>query len=86
MFEVLNTLEARADFAALPLEVQARVRALYARLTRWPDVSGVKALRGNLRRAYRLRTGDYRVLFRVDQAERRIVVFRVANRRDVYED
>lgn len=85
MFEVLNTQEARADFQSLPLAIQTRVRALYQRLSRWPDVSGAKALRGSLHGTYRLRTGDYRALFRVEQHVRRIVVFRIAHRRDVYD-
>ena len=85
MYEVRNTQEARADFQSLPLAIQTRVRALYQRLTRWPDVSGAKPLQGSLHGAYRLRTGDYRVLFRVEKTDRRIVVFRIAHRRDVYD-
>ena len=85
MYEVRDTAQARADFHALPLAIQARVEALYRRLAQWPDVSGVKPLRGSLRGAYRLRTGDYRVLFRVERDARRVVVFRIAHRREVYE-
>jgi alpha-L-rhamnosidase len=36
-----------------------------ARLERWPEVSGVKPLRRNLAGKFRLRTGDWRVVFRV---------------------
>jgi len=34
--------------------------------------------------AYRARQGDYRVLYTVDDVERRVVVFRIGHRREVY--
>jgi mRNA interferase RelE/StbE len=85
MFEVRETDDANADIQQLPLDIRFRIQTLYQRLARWPDVSGVKSLRGNLQGAYRLRTGDYRVLFRVERNAKRIVVFHIAHRRDVYE-
>jgi mRNA-degrading endonuclease RelE of RelBE toxin-antitoxin system len=33
---------------------------------------------------FRLRTGDYRVVFRIEG--KRIIIWRIANRRDVYDD
>ena len=45
--------------------IHARVLKLLARLEQWPDVSGAKPLRGDLAGQYRIRTGDYRVQFRV---------------------
>jgi mRNA interferase RelE/StbE len=85
MYDVRDTPVARGQFAALPLPIQARVAAIYQRLTHWPDVSGAKPMRKDLHGAYRVRTGDYRVLFRVDATAECILVFRIANRRDVYE-
>jgi mRNA-degrading endonuclease RelE of RelBE toxin-antitoxin system len=35
------------------------------RLSRWPAVSGAKPLKHGLAGQYRVRTGDYRVQFRV---------------------
>lgn len=85
MYEVRDTQDARADFQSLPVAIQLRVQALYQRLAHWPQVSGAKPLRGSLHGAYRLRTGDYRVLFRIEQADRCIKIFRIAHRRDVYD-
>ena len=33
---------------------------------------------------YRLRTGDYRVLYRIDDASKRIYVYRIKHRKDAY--
>jgi mRNA-degrading endonuclease RelE of RelBE toxin-antitoxin system len=86
MYELRVTEEARSDFHSLPLRMQPRVQDVFARLVRWPDVSGTKPLRRNLKGAYRIRTGDWRVLFIVSEPARRVTVFRIDNRRDVYED
>ena len=85
MYEVRDTADARAQLNALPVVVRARVLAVYERLVDWPAVSGAKPLRKELRGGYRVRTGDYRILFTVDPRSERITVFRIANRRDVYQ-
>jgi mRNA-degrading endonuclease RelE of RelBE toxin-antitoxin system len=46
-------------------------------------VSGVKALRGDLAGCFRLRTGDYRVQFRV--AGETIIIEKVGHRDGFYE-
>src|ERR1035437_1003858 len=66
MFEVLITAEAREAFARLPLSMQARVQDVFQRLVDWPAVSGAKPLRKELKGTFRIRSGDYRILFTVD--------------------
>lgn len=63
MVIVTLTPEATEHFDALPGAIQPRVQKLLARLAHWPDVSGFKALSGDLAGHYRLRTGDYRLQF-----------------------
>ena len=45
---------------------------LLTRLGQWPNVSGVKHLRGDLAGTCRLRTGDYRLQFRVQEKKKTI--------------
>ena len=47
-----------------------------------PHPRGSKKLLGQ--QAYRLRVGDYRVLYEVDDAAALVTVFAVGHRRDVY--
>ncbi len=54
------------------------------RLEHWPEMSGAKPLREDLAGWYRLRTGDYRLRFRV-QGET-IIVDKIGHRREFYED
>lgn len=65
MARVTITRQAARQFDELPRPIRERVEKIMVRLERWPDVSGVKPLRGSLAGQYRVRTGDYRVQFRV---------------------
>jgi mRNA interferase RelE/StbE len=84
MATVLLTAEADEQAERLPKVIRARVLKLVERLGKWPDVSGVRALSGDLAGWFRLRTGDYRLRFRV--TEEAILVDKIGHRRDFYED
>jgi mRNA interferase RelE/StbE len=67
--------------------MRPRINDVLIRLGNWPEVSGAKALSGDLRGNWRIRTGDFRVLFRVEEdVVSVVVVWKVGNRRDVYDD
>jgi mRNA interferase RelE/StbE len=84
MAAVVLTREAEKQAERLPEVILERVRKLLRRLARWPEVSGAKPLSGDLAGWYRLRTGDYRVRFRV-QGET-VVVDKIGHRNTFYED
>ncbi len=65
MATVVLSPAAADELEQLSNPMHARVLRLLARLEHWPDVSGAKPLRGELAGRYRLRTGDYRIQFRV---------------------
>lgn len=48
------------------------------------DNPGTKAEKLAAQDAYRIRVGDYRIVFRVDDRAREVLVTRVKHRRDVY--
>lgn len=77
------TPEAFRQAERLPLTIRARVDKLLERLERWPQVSGAKPLSGRLAGRYRLRTGDYRVQFRVAGDD--VVIEKVGHRDKFYE-
>jgi mRNA interferase RelE/StbE len=82
--EIELTPSARKQAEQLPIKIRIRVHNLIQRLESWPSVSGVKSLRHELKDAFRIRTGDYRVLFTV--SGNTIVVFKIDHRRDVYKE
>jgi len=83
MAQVTTTSEALKQLEALPSEIVARMMKLYERLENWPQVSGAKPLTGSLAGRWRLRTGDYRVQFRVEGD--RVIVEKVGHRDRFYE-
>jgi len=82
------TPEALAQISQLPTSMQARVYRVIERLENWPDVSGIKWMTANWKGYARIRTGDYRVIFRLhDKAtsdDAYIEVTRIAHRKDAY--
>lgn len=80
---VLLTPEAQGDFDDLPVVIRARVLRIFDRLAQWPNVSGAKALSGKWAGHYRIRTGDWRVVFRV--VTPRVLVVTIKHRSEVYE-
>jgi mRNA-degrading endonuclease RelE of RelBE toxin-antitoxin system len=76
--------EAAEQLERLDNPIHARILKLLARLENWPHVSGAKPLRGSLSGCYRLRTGDYRVQFRV--AGDRLTVEKIGHRDRFYGD
>ena len=94
MATVEITAAAQEQFHRLPKVIRARMEKALQRLERWPEVSGVKALGGDLAGLCRIRTGDYRIQFRViggDESadppvEDRVLVEKVGHRDGFYED
>jgi mRNA interferase RelE/StbE len=68
------------DLKKLPVEDRRRIVAKIEMMQ--DNLAGDVKKLTNFTPEYRLRVGDYRVLFEVEQTE--IVVYRVKHRRDVY--
>ena len=77
------TADAASDIAPLPTVIKGRLEAIRARLELWPQVSGAKPLTRGWVGHFRIRTGDYRVIFRPDGPN--VVIVRVMHRSTVYD-
>ena len=84
MAKVLLTDEVTAQAQRLPKAITARILRIVDRLEKWPQVSGAKPLRHGLAGRYRIRTGDYRIQFRVEREE--IIVEKIGRREGFYEE
>jgi mRNA interferase RelE/StbE len=74
---------AARQLASLPREVQRRIARSIDGLKENPRPRGVKLLHAE-ERISRLRMGDYRVLYKIEEDRLVIVVVRVAHRRESY--
>lgn len=63
--------------------MKVRVQRIVERWRNWPEVSGAQPLRGDLAGHFRMRTGDYRVQFRVEGNS--VLIERIGHRDGFYE-
>lgn len=75
---------ARKELEALPDNVLARVVKKMDSLRYAPRPAGCKKLKG-FKDQWRVRVGDWRVVYIIDDAAKLISVTRIAHRREVYE-
>lgn len=84
MYELRLTRSARKELERLPDASLNRVARQLDLLTRDPRPRGCKKLRG-ARDLWRVRVGNYRVIYRVDDEARLIEVRAIRHRQDAYE-
>jgi mRNA interferase RelE/StbE len=73
---------AQKELAQLPSEAYERVRDAIRALAQDPRPPGCLKLTG--REGWRIRTGDYRVIYEIDDEQQAVTVLHVGHRRDVY--
>lgn len=74
------------DIDAIPANMRARIRkAIEDRLTTRPEDYGER-LRKDLAGAWKLRVGDYRVVFDLAPRQEVVTVLLIAHRKHVYQD
>ncbi|MCH7527388.1 MAG: type II toxin-antitoxin system RelE/ParE family toxin [Planctomycetes bacterium] len=81
-YTVLIKRSAEKEMDRLPARTFARAVQAILKLERDPRPKGSKKLRGV--QDYRLRVGEYRVLYSVDDQKRVVEVIAVGHRREVY--
>ena len=63
-------------------QTQERINQAIAHLAENPRPQGSKKL--TAREGYRIRVGDYRILYQIDDAAKLVIIYRVAARGDIY--
>ncbi len=81
-YRILLKRSAEKELAALPNQVHDRIVKKMLSLQEDPRPHGVKKLKGG--NGYRVRVGDYRILFVIEDNVQTIEVFSVVNRKDAY--
>jgi mRNA interferase RelE/StbE len=74
---------AAKELAALPADARRRVSAKIESLANDPRPPGCEKLAGE-QNAYRVRTGDYRIVYEIRDTELIVTVIRIGHRREVY--
>ena len=82
MSELLVLPAAQKDLDKLEAPVFARILKKIRSLSE--DARPPGCLKLTEEDGYRIRTGDYRILYRIDDALKRIYIYRIKHRKDVY--
>lgn len=79
-YRLAHTDAALRELQALPREILRRIDARILALADNPRPPGVQQLHSHL--LWRLRVGDYRVLYAIDDTQQVVTIARVRHRRD----
>jgi mRNA interferase RelE/StbE len=83
-YQVALTASAEKELHSLPTKMIARMMPRLESLAVTPRPPGCKKLRGG-DREWRLRVGDYRIVYVINDDAKTIDVTRIAHRREVYD-
>ena len=86
MFELILSPEVRAFFAAADPPLARKLARCFRQLEQDPRRhNNIKRLSGELAGRLRYRTGDWRVVYRIDDKAAQVYVLLIAHRSEVYE-
>ena len=85
-YKLLFLKEAAEEFKKLDKAVQRIIKEKLEILAQNPELikNNIKPLKGKYKGLYRLRVGNYRVVYRLNKEEITILVIRIGHRKDIY--
>jgi mRNA interferase RelE/StbE len=83
-YEVILSKAARKQLGTLPAFIHNKIIEDIASLSSSPRPAGCKKLKG-YKNAWRIRIGDYRVVYEIEDKLLRILVIGIGNRKDIYD-
>ena len=84
-YEVKFSKGAKKQLRKLPLDIQERIQTKINDLAIEPRPNGVKKLQGD-DNSYRVRVGDYRVIYELDDDVLIVTVIKIGHRSEIYKD
>lgn len=82
-YRILLTSTAIKERKRIEVESRQRIDAALKRLGETARPPGAKKLTGG-RNDWRIRVGQYRILYEIDDEDRTITIWRIAHRRELY--
>jgi mRNA interferase RelE/StbE len=84
-FQIKIAASALKSLSAIPRHIQRQIVRRIGALRDDPLPSGSKKLH-SAQSLYRIRSGDYRILYQIDNDQILVLVLRIAHRRDAYKN
>ena len=84
MFAIYYAKSVAKDIKRIDESALYRIQKSIEGLGNFPDISNIKRLSAHPLADYRLRIGEYRILFDVDWNEKKIFILKIGHRKNVY--
>ena len=84
-YQVMTPKSVQKQIMALPSEIADRINTAILDLADESRPDGVTKMKG-FDHTYRIRVGDYRIIYKIDDEELIIVIVRCKHRREVYRE
>jgi mRNA interferase RelE/StbE len=82
-YKIVIENKALAELAKLPKKIQRQIANKIDQLATNTHPSGCKVLQKN-NSLYRIRSGDYRIVYQIRENEVLVLVVRIGHRKDIY--
>ncbi len=76
----------KKDFKSIPAKDIKRIKSAIRELSKNPRPNGCTKLKGDKRDYYRIRVGNYRVVYSIENEILLVLVIRVGHRREIYKN
>lgn len=84
MFKLIYAKSVAKDLRRISPSSLPKIKQGIEDLERFPDISQIKRLTNHPVADYRLRIGNYRILFDVNWEKQEIYILKIGHRKDVY--
>jgi mRNA interferase RelE/StbE len=81
-YKVSLKKSAEKELRSIPARDVSKIIDKIKNLQQQPRPHGCEKMEGGER--YRIRQGDWRVIYTIDDAEKSVMVFKIGNRREIY--
>jgi mRNA interferase RelE/StbE len=85
VYQLIIKREALKELKLCPKKASIAIMDKIEELSNEPRPNGCKKLKGSLENLWRIRIGDYRVVYMIDDVIRIVNVRNIGNRKDIYE-
>ena len=83
LYKVVVSKSAEKELSVLPKQIVERIVIILLSLEQNPRPAGCKKLKG-FRNLWRIRVGDYRIIYSIDDVVLLVDVREIRNRKDIY--
>ena len=85
MYQIIIHKQALKELVQLPKKDNQKIRLAIDKLAENPRPVGCKKLKGEHEYIWRIRVGDYRILYSIDEGVKIVEVGKVGHRKDIYD-